>query len=223
MASKKGGHSDLWALAGRLGIRTSGPAGRARRSIPRGRLKPAFWNAQFERAAAHLEGWGYDVVLEPGAVDHVELGGSRTITVNSSTHPETRLYTLLHEAGHIIIRRQWKRFSQAHPRYLSHPEVTVDPRHERSKAYRVGLIHEELEAWAQGLKLAQRLGLFVDPVKFDSDKNEAILSYIEWVSSVSQVQSQAARVAARTKADRSGSRQPARRGAPRNPGGGRNK
>jgi len=202
MSSKKKSAIDLNAIARYLGV-GSGPSVQAKRSLPRGRLKPVFWNAQFSAVVERLESWGYEVELKPGAADRVELGEAKTIVMNSSSHPETRFYTLLHELGHVLIRRRWKKFSALHPRYLDHPDTSVDPRRERSKAYRVGLVHEELEAWAEGLKFAQEAGLFVDPIKFDSDKNDALLSYIWWAGEVSNVQYQAARTAARTKVQRS--------------------
>lgn len=195
---KKSDTPDLNAMAQFLGL--TPPAGvQARRSVPRGRLRPQFWQAQFDAVVGVLEGWGYEVELSPGAEDRIELGPGRSIHINSSAHPETRFYTLLHEAGHAVIRRGWKRFSGSHPRYLDHPDEGVSPQRRRSKAFRVGLVAEEIEAWAQGLRLAERMGLFVDPVKFDSDKNSALLTYIEWAAGVGTCQRRASRRAARTR------------------------
>lgn len=178
---RAGGEFDLGAMAQFLGL--TPPAGvQEKRSVPRGRLRPAFWNAQFDTVAELLEGWGYDVEVAPGEEDRIELGEGRSIHINSSAHPETRFYTLLHEAGHAHIRRRWKAWSAAHPRYLEHPDRGVSSQRRRSKAFRVGLVAEEIEAWNQGLQLARRLGLFVDPVKFDTDKNNALLTYISWAA-----------------------------------------
>jgi len=199
MANRKKSETvDLNTMAQFLGL--TPPAGvQARRSVPRGRLRPEFWRAQFDAVVAQLEEWDYEVELRPGAQDSVELGFSKTITINSSAHPETRFYTLLHEAGHVMIRRRWRRFSDAHPRYLDHPDRGVEPQRRRSKAYRIGLIHEEIEAWSQGLRLAQRMGLFVDPVKFDSDKNDALMTYVIWAGEIWRTQRQASLGSARAR------------------------
>jgi hypothetical protein len=170
-----------------------------KRSMPRGYLGKAFWDRQFKEAQEIIEDWGYDIDLRPGARDQVALGEVKTISINSSCHPETKFYTLLHEIGHILIRRDWKRFSKDYPNYLDGPDAAVDGRRERRKSYRIGLIAEEIEAWKRGRKFADRNQLYVDPLKYDTDANSALMSYIEWIADISSTQSKAARKAAKTR------------------------
>jgi hypothetical protein len=196
--AKKNETVDLNVFAGFMGLANT--LSRAKkRSLPRGWIKPVTWNTQFKIVENHIEDWGYEVELRPGTHDRVELGESKTVYVNSSCHPETRFYTLLHEVGHIIIRKRWKKFSAAHPRYLDHPDHGMDSRRERSKAYLIGLLAEEIEAWAQGLKFARRLGLFVDMYKFDNDKNSALMTYVDWVAEITTTQKKAGRIAAKNR------------------------
>lgn len=173
---RKSAPIDLNALAALVGV---GDPARGARRLPRGSLGAQFWRDQFALVVERVEAWGYEVELRSRAQDCVELA-DRLIIISTSAHPETRFYTLLHEVGHILIRRRWKEFTAAHPRYLEHPDLAPSGTRARSRAYRVGLVHEELQAWARGLAWARRLGFFVDPVKFDSDKNSAIMSYLDW-------------------------------------------
>lgn len=173
---RKSAPIDLNALAALVGV---GDPARGARRLPRGLLGPKFWRDQFSLVVERVEAWGYEVELRSRAQDCVELA-DRLIIISSSSHPETRFYTMLHEVGHILIRRRWKDFVAAHPRYLEHPDLAPSWARSRSRSYRVGLIHEELQAWSRGLAWARRLGLFVDPIKFDSDRNDAIMSYLAW-------------------------------------------
>jgi hypothetical protein len=171
-----------------------------KRSMPRGLLGKTYWDMQFSRAVAIIEDWGYDVEQKTGVVERVELGGVKTIYINSACHPETRFYTLLHEIGHVLIRKDWGRFSKHYPNYLESPDGHVDGRRERRKSYRIGLIAEEIEAWKRGRNFAERHGLYVDHLKYDSDANAALMSYIDWIAEISQAQVQASRKAAKTRA-----------------------
>ena len=158
-----------------------------RRALPRNALGKEFWDQQFKRVSDWLS-WerDYEVECFPGAHDRVLLGGVNVIEINSSRHPETKFYALLHEAGHILVREDWQNFAIDHPNYLEHPDVAPDGRRTKSKSYRIGLLSEEMAAWKRGRQLAMSLDLFVDPYKYDSEVNNAILSYVQWCSNVSR-------------------------------------
>jgi hypothetical protein len=61
-------------------------------------------------------------------------------------------------------------------------EFTSNKRIEKSKDYRVETLTEEIEAWARGRKLAERLNLYIDDKNFRKLTNECIYSYIEWAA-----------------------------------------
>ena len=187
----------LWG--GFLGV-TDSPVSR-RRLLPRGEKGKEFWDDQFEAVVDILEGWNTEVELITGVADQVLMGKEPHILINSASHPETKFYTLLHEVGHILIRRKrnWKTWAKRHPNYLDHPHAPVDGRRRRSVCYRVGLVSEELEAWRRGREWAESHGFFIDPYKYDTDMNRAVLTYIQWAASVSAVQLEAAAKAADTR------------------------
>ena len=167
--------------------------------MPRGYIRKPYWDMQFRRVQDIVEDWGYDIELSTGADDRVELGESKTIHINSACHPETKFYTLLHEVGHILVRKDWKRFSKNYPNYLDGPDAGVDGRRERRKSYRIGVIAEEIEAWKRGRAFAERNDLYIDVYKYDHDANTALMGYVDWISAISRTQAQAARKSAKTK------------------------
>ena len=192
---------ELGTLARFMGVRFPAPREK-KRSMPRGILGKSFWDRQFREVEDVIDGWGYEVVLSTGAHDRVELGESKTIHINSACHPETKFYTLLHEVGHIMVRKDWKRFSKNYPNYLDGPDAGVDGRREKRKSYRIGVIAEELEAWKRGRTFADRHALYVDPLKYDHDANTALMTYIDWIADISQTQAKAGRQAAKTRQSR---------------------
>jgi len=167
---------DIQLLAAGLGLKPSRPTGPTRAE------RNSYWARQFSRLVELANQWGYDVELESGADDRVEMGDARTVWIDSTRHPETRCYTLLHELGHILVRRRWTEFSEPHPTYLHHPDAEPAARHRSTPAFRVGLVAEELEAWRRGRRLARRMGMRVDDTKWEREQSSALLGYISWAA-----------------------------------------
>jgi len=136
-----------------------------------------FWNYQFGIVSDWLAKKGYMVALGTDVEDQVHIE-EHIVQIDSRQHAESRFYTLLHEAGHVLIRQGWKQFHADHPMYAS----SSDGRQVRSKAYRVSLVAEECEAWKRGRRLAKRLGLYVYDIKYDRISTECLMSHIEWAA-----------------------------------------
>ena len=136
----------------------------------------------WEFQIGHIEGWlaehGYQLVQATDEEDQVELAAG-VVRINSRQHPETRFYTLLHEAGHVdIYENGAAEFAADHPMY-----VQAEPgRSATSKAFRVSLLAEELEAWRIGRRLARAEDLFIDDAKFDKLMTSCVMTYINWAS-----------------------------------------
>ena len=135
------------------------------------------WNYQF----AEIENWlgskGYEVVQETDADDSI-VWDSKTVYINSRNHPETRYYTLLHECGHLLVSQGAKQWAKDIPMYAS----SEDARVERSKAYGVSLVAEEIEAWKRGRRLGNRFNHYINNEKYDSTFTQCVFSYIESVA-----------------------------------------
>ena len=136
----------------------------------------------WEFQIGHIEGWlaehGYELVQATDEEDQVELAAG-VVRINSRQHPETRFYTLLHEAGHVdIYENGAAEFADEHPMYVQ----AEHGRSATSKAFRVSLLAEELEAWRIGRRLARAEDLFIDDVKFDKLMTSCVMTYINWAS-----------------------------------------
>ena len=132
------------------------------------------WNNQFAEIEAWLNSKGYEVTQETDAEDSIEWNPKRVL-INSRNHPETRYYTLLHECGHLLVAQGAKQWAKDLPMYA----YVQDARVERSKAYRVSLVAEEIEAWKRGRRLGKRYNHIINHDKYDKLITQCVYSYIE--------------------------------------------
>ena len=135
------------------------------------------FDVQFQDIVAWASKYRVGVSLAPGADDRYEPN-EKMIYINSRLGAESRHYTLLHECGHLLIDRHWQDFERDNPMYAS----SCDKRVAKSKAYRVSIVAEEIEAWKRGRRLANKLGHFVDGTKFDKMISENVMTYIDWAA-----------------------------------------
>jgi len=103
----------------------------------------------------------------------------KQITICSRMGIEKKLYALLHECGHALIRENWSKFAKE---YAAHAEVPQDGRRQRNAKYKVSTIEEEIEAWKRGKRLAKRLDIELDEERYDEHKAECLMSYIRWAA-----------------------------------------
>jgi hypothetical protein len=103
----------------------------------------------------------------------------KQITICSRMGIEKKLYALLHECGHALIRENWSKFAKE---YAAHAEVPQDGRRQRNTKYKVSTIEEEIEAWKRGKRLAKRLDIELDEERYDEHKTECLMSYIRWAA-----------------------------------------
>lgn len=136
------------------------------------------WEEQIGFVTEELAEYGYVTVEHTDAEDRVEFDEKR-VYINSRCHPETRLYTLLHEFGHVdIFENAAADFAADHPMYYR----VKDSRTERSKAARVSIVAEEIEAWKRGRWLAREYELYIDEEKYDRHMTDALMSYVNWAA-----------------------------------------
>lgn len=139
--------------------------------------KLAKYNKQFKEVALWAEGYNVEVILESAAED-CYCPTEKKIVINSRLRPEARYYTLLHECGHLLIDKHWRDFDRDNPMFA----VSSDLRVAKSKAYRVSIVAEEIEAWKRGRRLSKRLGHTIDEKKYDKMISDNVMSYIEWAA-----------------------------------------
>ena len=99
-----------------------------------------------------------------------ETGGGE-VCINTRFSPEAQLYTLLHEAGHVLNhQRKDKNF---------HYTMLRNGRTKMSKIY---MVAEELKAWEQGRRLAKRLKLRINKTCYEKLTSRYVMTYIKWIA-----------------------------------------
>jgi hypothetical protein len=118
----------------------------------------------------------YEIIEGPDEIDACDRN-TKQITICSRMRIENKLYTLLHECGHALIRESPANFAKE---YTAQMEADGDGRKMRSARYKVETIEEEIEAWKRGKRLANRLGIRINEDKFNDHKTESLMTYIRW-------------------------------------------
>ena len=119
---------------------------------------------------------GFKVIEEQNGTNSVCLN-AYFITINASQGPENRLFSLLHECGHILLCADETRYKEAFPGVWNGVQ---DKRSSRSRFFRVSLVEEEMAAWNEGLKLAKRLGIKINRKNWDKHKTDCLYTYLRW-------------------------------------------
>ena len=127
-----------------------------------------------------VENWAYN----KGFKVEMKQNGHNTIcfeafyiTINASQGAENRLFSLLHECGHILLCQDEKRYKEAFPGVWNGIQ---DKRRSRGRFFRVSLVEEEMMAWNEGLKLAKRLGVNINEDKWNKHKTDCLYTYLRW-------------------------------------------
>lgn len=103
------------------------------------------------------------------------------VCINNKQPWRKRLYTLLHELGHIEIYRNKEDWSKSFSMF----SIDVDDgRVRRSKKYQISLIAEEIDAWRIGRQIANDCGVFIDNDDYINLMNECVYSYVKDASIV---------------------------------------
>tara|TARA_Y100001970_G_scaffold251455_1_gene324313 strand:- start:27185 stop:27826 length:642 start_codon:yes stop_codon:yes gene_type:complete len=112
--------------------------------------------------------------------DHIDAAtlATRLVTINKRQIPRHRYYSLLHECAHVDLLAGPPETRSGEPHgYLDLWYATVN---ERTLRHRVAVVIDEIKTWEHGIKLAHKLGLGVDKLKYMDFRNRNLKSYFEW-------------------------------------------
>lgn len=101
-----------------------------------------------------------------------EVNENGIININLKCTPETQVYSLLHECGHVLIGQTNKKFDNGYS--------TNDPNMKKSLLHRTDVLYEECEAWHRGWKLSKRLGIKLNKLAYDRYKTQCLKTYVRW-------------------------------------------
>lgn len=136
-----------------------------------------------ERGIAAVTEWlrrrSYTIVIKRGLQSQIHPKDpfyaketKREIWIDSALSKECQLYTLLHEAGHYVVesrKNYLERYSYGYP--------SKGSRKQKTDIHWVHLIHEELEAWEEGRKLARRLNIRIRHKQWERARCPSLMSY----------------------------------------------
>ena len=120
---------------------------------------------------------GYMVIEGPNHVDRC-MPDVKIIKIYSLNGVESRLFALLHECGHALIRRNHDSFKAKYPAHAEHD----GDRRKESAAFRLSTLEEEIDAWKRGWNLAKRLGLSIDRGAWDKQRTKFLMTYVVWAA-----------------------------------------
>lgn len=120
---------------------------------------------------------GYTVIEDVDCVDCCK-NDVKIIEIYSLNGVESRLFALLHECGHALIRKNWTKFKTE---FCAHAEHDGDGRKE-TNSLKISTLEEEFEAWKRGWKLAKRLNLKLDKDAYNKHKDKYLMTYIKWAA-----------------------------------------
>jgi hypothetical protein len=106
---------------------------------------------------------------EPNA--YWKPNGHACVSVSTKQRKRLQLYSILHEAGHALIR-SGERYSTLYPYGGKEKSKTI--------SRRVDVVREEVAAWDEGEKLAMKLGIKLDHHLWHNFYKKHLFEYIKW-------------------------------------------
>ena len=102
----------------------------------------------------------------------------RRIEINTRQNYRSQLHSLLHEAGHVVLRMT---FPGKYKENFSALNSGAYDTKRANIAHRIDVLREEVLAWEQAEHLAGELNIPLDKHWFDRHRREALLTYVKWI------------------------------------------
>lgn len=115
---------------------------------------------------------GYDVEFKRNCESQV-IFEKKKIFITTKLKQENQLYVLLHELGHVAVRKPKATFKK---KYLYHKMAG------RSKEYLVTELEEEIQAWREAREIVKQAEITIDGKEFEKYAAKSIFSYIEYAA-----------------------------------------
>ena len=112
-----------------------------------------------------------DVIFAADEPNAYWRNGSTSISISTRQSKRLQLYSMLHEAGHAIIRINEK-YEEIYP--YGHKDKN------KSIARRVDVLREEVMAWEEGRELAQVLKIELDLKLWHNFVKKNLFDYVRW-------------------------------------------
>lgn len=131
---------------------------------------------------------GFEVIFDHEDVSEIvwvnkTLNWPKRINLEKRQPIEHKVYILLHELGHHVLRKDWTKFGEVLP-ILAMAEgkhfYEKDLKYKRRVIYHVSCLEEEFKAWDEGYKLGKELGIRINDKKWHDLKGGCLLAYMRY-------------------------------------------
>jgi len=112
-----------------------------------------------------------DVIFADDEPNAYWRNGSTSISISTKQSKRLQLYSMLHEAGHAVIRSN-QRYEEVYP--YGHKNKN------KSIARRIDVLREEVVAWEEGRELAHALKIQLDPKLWHNFVKKNLFDYVRW-------------------------------------------
>ena len=133
---------------------------------------------KIERVIEWCEGRGIKVYHDDEDHGGMWIPDSKEIIIDSRLSSKKQLYTLLHECGHALIDSTTSKVAE-----LRFGDAYSVEEMARTDVDKINIVAVELEAWARGLQMAERLDINIDAEEYNKERVRAIKTYMEWALS----------------------------------------
>ena len=116
---------------------------------------------------------GWKVIFRNRHEDAVDVE-AKTISINSCNTPETQLYRLLHEIGHILV-------SQEKDYYERFPKNYDSEKNLKLLRNRIKVLSEEVNAWDQAYQFTKQHNIKINIRNFDNCKAKCLKTFVKWI------------------------------------------
>jgi hypothetical protein len=120
-------------------------------------------------------GWDVNLRGRRNEADHF----NSVVNINYQTRGKKLLYTLLHEAGHIVLRDDPVKFMS---RYQGVTAALINDHKANYSNFKVDTLKEEFDAWRIGEDLANNLNIDMNFKDYNKFGNLCLMSYIKWAN-----------------------------------------
>lgn len=104
----------------------------------------------------------------------------KEIVIHSRSSHENQVYDLIHELGHLKLQQETGHHSTY---YQTQYTQVFEMFSKSSRAYKIKILEEEVDAWKFGLILACELGIVVNEKNYEIRKASKLMTYASWASS----------------------------------------
>jgi hypothetical protein len=119
------------------------------------------------------------------AIFRFDKGKYQISAIALSYHRNKKLivYDMLHELGHIDIRKNYKKYKTKYPAYAHAESQFVTKgisKYKRRTNSVVDTVREEYDAWDKGLEIAKKLGLRISVKDYRRHSVRSIITYLKY-------------------------------------------